>query len=365
LAFDEDLECNPDDSSLDCEQAKMELEQCEKLGTEDCAEEKKILIAEIKKTEPILEIVQNNVTSSPAPKNDSTETAGPSGSAGTGPTAMMPVPAISKKEEKKESKVLDEDKDEDEEKKPKRKKRVSPDRKLIAETSPSEPVLPQAEPIPIVAEAEPHPAAELATVTLSDVYVDTPHVEEIKKIQELGIMKGSPDPENPEKRTFKPGGLMNRAELATVLTRWLFEKEIAGSFERLKKNKKTVCLFPDLKPGEWYADNVALACEKGLVKGYPDKTYKPEKEINAVEALKVIMESASKFAPKIVGPVLKTELLVAGKKKEQWFVPYIRTAEKLNILAGNELEFVKNTPSAPATRGWVAYTIAQLFQHSL
>lgn len=360
LAFDdEEWECDPEDSSEECEQTKKELERCEKFGTDDCLEEKKALIAEVKKQEPVLEIatLTQPSTSGAGPSGPS----GPSGPAGTGPIAVTAVPTVTKAVEKPKPQKPAEDDDEDEvaseRKKPKRKKRAErqpaelagPPVEIAAETPPI------AEPISAVPESpsEPHPAAELATPHFSDVYVTTAHVPEIVKVQEKGIMQGSPDPENPEKRLFKADGLINRAELAAVLTRWLFSKEV----ERLRSAKS--CLFPDVPKDQWFFPNVTVACFHLLVKGYPDKTFKPDKTINYAEAIKVIVEGAGQFSPKIVGKVLLAEKK-ALKKGEPWFIPYIRTAEKTRMLSGAELDIVNATPADFATRGWVAYAIAHI-----
>lgn len=387
LAFDdEEFDCDPEDNSDDCEQAKKGLQRCEKLGTDDCSEEKKALIAEVKQLESVASktVIANDeeteemparpVKTVMQPDAGSAGPSGPSGSAGAGPTiAMMPVSAMPKPTEKaktepakkvgktKPQKMVDENEDEEEDaaegKKPKRKKRderqpaelAGPPVEIAAETQTI------AEPISAVSESpsEPHAAAVLATSLFSDVYVETAHVPEIIKIQEKGIMQGSPDPENPEKRLFKPDGLINRAELAAVLTRWLFPKEV----EKLKTAKS--CLFPDVPKTQWFFPNVTVACFHLLVKGYPDKTFKPDKTINYAEAIKVIVEGAGQFSPNIVGKVLVAEKK-ALKKGEQWFLPYIRTAEKTGMLSGPELDIVNTAPADVATRGWVAYTIAHI-----
>jgi len=45
--------------------------------------------------------------------------------------------------------------------------------------------------------------------------------------------------------------------------------------------------FSDVKPGLWYTKYVCFAKMQGIVKGYSDKTFKPAQEINFVEALKI------------------------------------------------------------------------------
>jgi hypothetical protein len=50
--------------------------------------------------------------------------------------------------------------------------------------------------------------------------------------------------------------------------------------------------FPDVPENEWYTGYVCFAKEKGIVEGYPDGEFKPLENINLVEALKIIYEGS-------------------------------------------------------------------------
>lgn len=47
--------------------------------------------------------------------------------------------------------------------------------------------------------------------------------------------------------------------------------------------------FTDVSASEWYAKYICFAKDEGLVEGYPDGSFKPAQEINFVEALKIAM----------------------------------------------------------------------------
>jgi len=79
---------------------------------------------------------------------------------------------------------------------------------------------------------------------------------------------------------FGPDKAMTRAELATCLVR------IA---ERLGRDTSgTGRTFSDVNGDEWYADYVARAAMLGLVNGYEDGTFKPERTVSRAEAVTMI-----------------------------------------------------------------------------
>lgn len=88
------------------------------------------------------------------------------------------------------------------------------------------------------------------------------------------IFSGYPD------GTFKPDKTINRAEMLKILV----ENEYRGHDKEYYVDKKC---FPDIIPNEWYTKYVCFAKDKGQIHGYPDGTFRPEDEVNLVEALKM------------------------------------------------------------------------------
>jgi len=119
------------------------------------------------------------------------------------------------------------------------------------------------------------------------------------------------------------------------------------------------CTFKDVDLSAWFGNPVLKACEEKLVKGYGDNSFRPESSVNVVEALKIVVEAGSRFAPKTVGASLKAEL-ASQKSTDQWYSAYLRTAEKNGLLTGAEVLTVKKNPSASASRGWIAQLIANI-----
>lgn len=104
--------------------------------------------------------------------------------------------------------------------------------------------------------------------------------------------------------------------------------------------------FPDVTPGSDLEQHVRYLTDKGILSGYPDGTFKPDRTINRAEALKII------FA--VQGISANTHgASFPDVPSNEWFAPFISEAKKRNIIAGypdgkfrpgqevNRAEFVK------------------------
>lgn len=89
----------------------------------------------------------------------------------------------------------------------------------------------------------------------------------------VGLVEGYPD------GTFRPERALTRAELATLLVR--------AKGLKLPKGQATQ-VFKDVKPSFWAAKYLEVAKTAGLVKGYPDGTFRPNNKINKVEGVAVM-----------------------------------------------------------------------------
>ncbi len=84
--------------------------------------------------------------------------------------------------------------------------------------------------------------------------------------------------------------------------------------------------FPDVNE-DWYARYVCYAKEKGWVAGYPDGLFHPERITNRVEAVKMIVNAWGWNVPATV-----TTQLFDDTNNSQWYAPYLATAKAMNIL---------------------------------
>lgn len=87
-------------------------------------------------------------------------------------------------------------------------------------------------------------------------------------MSDLKLVEGYPD------GTFKPNAPITRAEFATIASR--FDKITGGAVN-----------FKDLSTSHWAYSYIASAYHKGWVMGYPDGTFKPEKDISREEVVAI------------------------------------------------------------------------------
>ena len=96
---------------------------------------------------------------------------------------------------------------------------------------------------------------------------------------EEGILKGYPTGE------VKPDSQVTRAEFVTMICKFL----------RLRKYEGIDTTFPDVKINDWFYGYVETAVKYGLVKGYPDGTFKPNNPVSRSEAITVLANALDIF----------------------------------------------------------------------
>ena len=142
----------------------------------------------------------------------------------------------------------------------------------------------------------------------------------IEQLATTGLIEGYPN------GTFQPERALSRAELATLLVK-------SKGMEPPAITEKT---FKDMPPSHWAARYVKGALTMGLVKGYPDKTFKPNNKITRTEGVVVL----TRF-----GEIPQLAALTAGPYPDltarHWASPFIaaaRTAGLLDYIGDNDFE---------------------------
>ncbi len=134
-----------------------------------------------------------------------------------------------------------------------------------------------------------------AAAVFEDVPSDYEFSVAVEYLQGEGVVEGYPD------GTYKPANTINRAEFVKIVL------ESAGI-----EPGGSDC-FPDVTD-QWFAPYVCKAKQEGLVEGYPDGTFKPERPINFVESGKVVTEGL--------------ELPENEDYQDFWFHKYVKAVEQ-------------------------------------
>ncbi|NMO94940.1 InlB B-repeat-containing protein [Paenibacillus lemnae] len=125
---------------------------------------------------------------------------------------------------------------------------------------------------------------------------------------------------------YNPNAVITRAELAAIVVRALGLEENSSSAS-----------FSDVKPGDWYAGAVGKAAEYGLIEGYDNGTFAPNRTITRQEAL-VIMARAMKEANLQADEVNADSVLSPFADQAQvapWAKPAMAAAVKFGLVQGS------------------------------
>ena len=117
---------------------------------------------------------------------------------------------------------------------------------------------------------------------------------------------------------FGPNKGMTRAEAATMFTRLLRQRPVKGQRYNAGLN--------DIHAGDWYANTVGYAVQRGIVSGYPDGSFKPNKPITRAEFAAI----ASRFDALAQG----NDIAFSDLAPSHWGYASIRSAATKGWISG-------------------------------
>lgn len=157
-------------------------------------------------------------------------------------------------------------------------------------------------------------AAEDATTTAPKM--DAAMEKTVKRLEALGLVAGYGNGEYGVDKTI------TRAEFATLIVR-------ARGLEQGAKLAQFNTTYTDVKSTDWFAGFVNVASGEEIVKGFPDKSFKPQNQVTYAEAVTMIVRALG-YEPAVRGV---------------WPNSMISKASELNIAKSI------TTPNNAATRG--------------
>lgn len=165
--------------------------------------------------------------------------------------------------------------------------------------------------------------------TFNDVPLFADYSDAVEYVHTAGYVSGYAD------GTFRPETQINRAEFLKILVEAVNKR--SGSQVALDSYTSQKC-FSDVAANQWYTPYVCYAKAKGIIGGYPDGSFQPDKSINLAESLKIILNAYG--------------IPLAATQGGDWFDVYMGAATNLNMLS-----HVFLTPSDFVTRGEMAELI--------
>lgn len=110
----------------------------------------------------------------------------------------------------------------------------------------------------------------MSNSTFKDVSAKNWFYEPVETLYNIGLLEGK------SKDSFAPNAPISRAEFAVL----------AARFQNLKYTNGKV--FSDVEKGHWAYSYINAASEAGWIQGYPDGTFRPDKEITRTETVTLV-----------------------------------------------------------------------------
>jgi len=109
-------------------------------------------------------------------------------------------------------------------------------------------------------------------------------------------------------------------------------------------------LFSDTLDGQWYTPYVKAAKARKTIQGYPDGTFKPNQCVNRVEAIKmaVLEFNEGKIPAKYIEYEMPSDINI---ESNEWWIPYFESAMGSNVIG---IEHFINNEVSLNTSGQVA-----------
>ncbi|WP_413199179.1 S-layer homology domain-containing protein [Nostoc piscinale] len=161
----------------------------------------------------------------------------------------------------------------------------------------------------------------------------------INALSARGIIKGFPD------YTFRPNQPVNRAEFAAILQK-AFDTELS----------KNSVPFKDVSGKYWATPAIDRAVGTGFLKGFPNKTFKPNQKITRVQVLVALVSGLNLKQPAKPAQVLS--IYQDAKKIPKYAVAKVATATANGlVITDANPQFL--SPNQAATRAEVAAMVHQ------
>lgn len=202
--------------------------------------------------------------------------------------------------------------------------------------------------IPIITLTTRSAFAENATANFKDIKAENDYYVAINYLKENSIINGYED------NTFKPSQKINRAEALKMIS-------AAAGLDSNDPENPTEKPFTDTPLEAWYSKYLSKAKEKGIIEGYKDGSFHPEKNINLAETLKMYFEAIAKTTAEF-DYISTQDVLFIDTAQDAWYSKYTSYAGAKNII--NIYNDNNINPEQSMTRGYLAEIIYRTLKHA-
>lgn len=141
------------------------------------------------------------------------------------------------------------------------------------------------------------PAGAADVVRFSDV-TDRGTITAVESLRLMGVLDGYSD------NTFRPGAALNRAQFCKMAVYAMHGQEELGLYS-------TVTIFPDAKPSHWASGYINMASRKGIISGFPDGKFHPERSVTVGQAVTILLRMLG-YEDKDIGGVWPDSYMAVG-----------------------------------------------------
>jgi hypothetical protein len=168
----------------------------------------------------------------------------------------------------------------------------------------------------------------------NDVDSSTNYSEAIDYLQKEGVVEGYSD------GSFKPNNCVNRAELLKML----MKSQPVILYDNMGPWSG---YFSDVDENAWYWNTLKSALTLGIVKGYPDGTFRPNNCVNRVEAIKMGLITFG--IPTTNNGYAGISILLNSYKdidQNAWYFKYFESALINHLIGLDHVREIENDDSA-------------------
>lgn len=115
-----------------------------------------------------------------------------------------------------------------------------------------------------------------------------------------------------------------------------------------KKESKMTEAFSDVPKDHWAHKTISRMAEKKIIKGYKNEEFKPNQTINQAEAIKMVIATEQLNNPELSLPT-SSKSSFKDMKGTEWFAPYIEAANQRTMLTYSTKMLIY--PADQVTRG--------------